>query len=57
MCEVFKVLNNFDYWRLEDMLFGFLEKRWFYVYNRVIKGSVEFNEVLIIEDGSDDYLV
>lgn len=39
------------------MLFVFLEERWFYVYNRVIKGSMEFSEVLIIEDGSDDYLV
>lgn len=57
MCDVFKVLSSFDFWRLEYMLFVFLEERWFYVYNRVIKGSMEFSEVLIIEDGSDDYLV
>ena len=56
MCGALKVLNNFDNRRSEDMLLGLLEKRWPYVYNRVTKGSMEQNEALIIDDGSNDHL-
>ena len=37
------------------MLLALLEERWPHIYNKV-KGSMEPNEALIIEDGSDDHL-
>lgn len=38
------------------MLFKMLEKRWFCIYISVINGGIEIR-VVIIEDGSDDYVV
>ena len=56
MCEALKVLHNFDNRGSQDMLLGLLENKWPHVYKRVTKGSMEPNEALINEDGSDDHL-